>query len=85
MDALGLNKLVPVFARMGVPDLKAWMSNAPTPITPKELANFEYFDLSSLPQKFTRPLERRVFVNRPINLDKIQYIGFGMFNFFTNF
>eukprot|EP01080_Neovahlkampfia_damariscottae_P000131 gene131-4377_t len=43
-----------------------------------DLKNVEDLNLDKLPPKYTRDKEKRIFVNRAINLDKIEYFGFDM-------
>jgi 5'-nucleotidase len=44
----------------------------------EDLNNLEGVDLQSLPPKYTRENDKRIFVNRSLNLDKIEYFGFDM-------
>ena len=44
----------------------------------EDLKNVEDLNLDKLPPKYTREKEKRIFVNRAINLEKIEYFGFDM-------
>lgn len=48
------------------------------PPTEQELEMFTPLEPERLPRKYTREINHRIFVNRSVNLDNIQYIGFDM-------
>jgi len=48
------------------------------PPTEKELEQFVTVESDRLPRKYTREINSRIFVNRSVNLDNIQYFGFDM-------
>ncbi len=68
-----------------------------TPPTEEELEKFTPVDPQSLPPKYTRDINSRIFVNRSVNFDNIEYIGCtfahslvvvikqNFFHFFKNF
>lgn len=46
-----------------------------TPPTEEELEKFTPVDPDTLPRKYTREINSRIFVNRSVNLDNIEYFG----------
>ena len=48
------------------------------PVSSSELKKLDSSIDYELPEKYRRPVEHRIFVNRTVNLDNIEYYGFDM-------